>query len=653
MPVVAQNRRRRPWSAAASVLLASAGCTVPLSVVKDAGWQPEQQALAVRDPAALPPAPIPNVPPPVTVADEKPATVEQPLSLNEVVRISLENSKAIRVFTGLGATNSGRTIYDTAIANTAIDQQQARFDPAMTAGLTHNRTDDPLASAVFASPFGIGLFGGRGDDTRASVGLTKVNTLGGQVGLNFVGDRVSQSPSIVGLNPADTRAVELNLTQPLLRGGGFQFNTAPIVLARIDTERSYFQFKDATQELVRGTIEAYWNVVFARVDLWARENQLRLSKFTFDLAEASRVVGRGGLPEVAQAEVQLTQFQAAVVVARADLLTREAALRNVIGLPPSDGRQLVPMSALTDQHYVPDWDKLLRFASERRPDLIELKLVLEADGTRRVQAANAALPQLDANALYRWNGLSGRLPPTGTRFSSDPGQFADWSVGVTFSVPLGLRQGRAQVREQDLTILRDKANLEQGLHAAVHDLATTVRALESSYAQYQAYLKSRAAAERNLAAQLEIFRNGRTIFLNVLQAINDWGTAISSEARALADYNVLLATLERQTGTILETHGLVFLEERFQAVGPLCHVEHMREYSRDLKPSGEPTRYPATDRPGENLFDLKRPEDIRKGERPPSELPVPKFADDRAKDQVGPPAPAKLGQPERKPNGRD
>jgi hypothetical protein len=298
---------------------------------------------------------------------------------------------------------------------------------------------------------------------------------------------------------------------------------------------------------------------------------------------------------------------------------------------------------MTDQHFLPDWDKLLKFAGERRPDLIELKLILEADATRRIQAANAALPQLDATALYRWNGLTGHLPPTGTRFSSDPGQFADWSVGVTFSVPLGLRQGRALVRQQDLIILRDRANLEQGLHAAAHDLATTVRALESSYRQYQAFVESRAAAERNLVFQLQNWRNGRSIYLNVLQAINDWGTAISSEARAVTDYNVLLATLERQTGTILETHGLVFIEERFQAVGPLCHVEHMREYSRDLRPTGEPTQYPDSGRPGEDRFDLTRPEDLRKGEKPPAELPEPKFAEERPKDPVGPKA--KLGLP--------
>jgi outer membrane protein TolC len=617
-----------------------AGCTVPLSVVKDAGWQPEQQTIAVRDPAALPPAPIPNVPPPVTVADEKPDLEERPLSLNEAVRITLENAKAVRVFTGLGATNSGRTIYDAAITNTTIDQEQARFDPALASTLTQSRTDTPRLGPLAGGPFGLGVGGSRTDLTRATFGLSKVNPTGGTLGLNLVGNRTEQSPS-TGLNPLETSAAELSYTQPLLRGGGFLVNTAPIVLARLDTERSYFQFKDATQELVRGTIEAYWNVVFARVDLWARENQLRLSKFTYEQAEAERKVGRRNLSEVAQAEVQLTQFQAAVVAARADLLTREAALRNVLGLPPSDGRHLIPMSALADQHYRPDWERLLRFAGERRPDLIELKLVLEADATRRIQAANAALPQLDATALYRWNGLTGRLPPTGTRFSTDPWQFADWSVGVTFSVPLGLRQGRAQVREQDLIILRDGANLEQGLHAAAHDLATTVRGLESSYQQYQAFLKTRAAAERNLAYQLQSWREGRTLFLNVLQAITDWGTAITSEARALTDYNVLLASLERQTGTILETHGLVFVEERFQAVSPLCHTHELRDYPRDLKPTGEPTQYPDSGRPGENQFDLKRPEDLRKDEKPkePAELPEPKFAE----GQVVPPA--KLGKP--------
>ena len=62
-----------------------------------------------------------------------------------------------------------------------------------------------------------------------------------------------------------------------------------------------------------------------------------------------------------------------------------------------------------------------------------------------------------------------------------------------------------------------------------------------------------------------------------MQAMTDWGNAILSESQQLLNYNISLATLERQTGTILETHGLIFAEERFRAAGPLGLPSHDRE----------------------------------------------------------------------------
>jgi outer membrane protein TolC len=263
----------------------------------------------------------------------------------------------------------------------------------------------------------------------------------------------------------------------------------------------------------------------------------------------------------------------------------------------------------------------VRLAEQRRPDIVELKIITEADQVRLVQAENQALPRLDAVALYRWNGLSGTLP-NGEHLASSAGQFPDWSLGVNFSVPLGLRQGRAQVRQQALMIARDRANVEQGLHAAIYDLASTVRDLESAYEQYVIYKETRAAATENLKVQTEQFRAGRTIYLNVLQALNDWGNAVSSEAQQLLSYNVGLATLERRTGTILETHGLVFYEERFRAAGPLGILGHGRLYPSAEPPVGSPQRYPAMDEPAENFFDLRNP--APRDSKPPEELPKPR-----------------------------
>jgi hypothetical protein len=109
-----------------------------------------------------------------------------------------------------------------------------------------------------------------------------------------------------------------------------------------------------------------------------------------------------------------------------------------------------------------------------RPDRAEAG---PGSGRALLDQSATALPQLDAVGLYRWNGLDGELPG-GANLPGPPGPFNDWTLGVNFSVPLGLRQSRAGLRRTELVIARDRANLQQGLHAAVHTLATSVRAID-------------------------------------------------------------------------------------------------------------------------------------------------------------------------------
>ena len=279
---------------------------------------------------------------------------------------------------------------------------------------------------------------------------------------------------------------------------------APIVLARIDTERSYFQLKDSLQELVRGTIDAYWGIVFARTDLWAREQQLEQVQFAVDLNETRMRLGIADIGDVSLAKVALADFRSALIAARANLLQREAGFRNLLGFPPYDTNQLVPTSPPTRDRLEMDWESLLVMAEQNRPDLIELKLVLEADQQRLLQSRNLVRPNLDAVALYRWNGLEGEMPAV----SSRPGQFTDWTLAINFSVPLGLRRERALMRRQELLISRDRANLEQGLHAASHTIAANLRNLAQFHEQYRAFQETRAAATTNLEVQMARYRAG-------------------------------------------------------------------------------------------------------------------------------------------------
>lgn len=584
---------------------------------------PEERTIQIRDPSELRVAAIPNTPPPPTVSqhEELPA---RNISLDEAIRTALANSEVVRVLNGVSAASSGRTIYDVTIANTAIDDANAAFDPTLRANNTFNRIDRPSNSN------GTAIIGAQGDNYSLDFGVSKKTHSGGTLNLGVNSSQFMQAqdpfifPNPAFLNPRTTSSADFSFTQPLLRGLGRATNTAPIVLARIETERSYFQLKSSVQDLVRGVIEGYWGVVFARTDVWARRQQEKQSKGALDLAEARLRAGLVDLGDVAQARLAYHNFRGSLITAEASLLQREAALRNVLGFPPYDPEQLVPVTPPQLERIVPDWTELLTLAQERRPDLIELKLVLEADEQRLVQARNQALPQVDAVALYRWNGLEGEVP-AGVTLSSRPGQFTDWTLAVNFSVPLGLRQSRANLRRQELVISRDLANLDQGVHAASHTIAANLRNLSQFYEQYDAFRAAREASDTNLKRQYAEYRFGRTILLNLLQAITDWGNAVSAEAQALLQYNTELANLEQQTGTILETHGVRFYEERFAAISPLGRLFPDQCYPGTTTPELNDDRYPTGERPSEEVFNLQTPEfSRRRGDLPRLEpLPAP------------------------------
>ncbi|MGE0605800.1 MAG: TolC family protein [Pirellulales bacterium] len=597
-------------SIAATICLAMAARTATAQRLIPT-YFPEQRRISVRDPSQLPPSRLPMTPDPSTVSSPQPKLQKILIPLDRAIRMSIDNVNVVRVLAGTTAVNSGSTIYDPAITNTTIDEANAIFDPVFTATNNWNRLENPQSAFDPFAPGGTRLFGIRDDQFQSSLNLTKENAFGGIFGLGLNNSTSRLTPGRFPLNPEYRSSTEINYTQPLLQGGRVGANLAPIVLARIDTERSFFQLKDAMQDNVQGVIQAYWNLVAARTDVWARRTQVEQLTEILRRVEATIRQGTGSAADRAQAVLALANFRANLIASEANAIQSEAILRNIAGLPPVDGTLLVPNTPPETKRFMPDWNWIVQLAGERRPDIVELKLIIEADEQRWQIARNNALPRLDAVGQYRWNGLSGTTP-NGAPLSSEPGAFTDWTLGVNFSVPIGLRQSRANLRARELIVARDRVNLQQGLHAAVHQLAASIRNLSQSYEQYRAFREARQAALDNLIVQTAKLATGTVLFINVQQAVTDWGNLISAEAGALTQYNTLLATLERQTGTILETHAVVFYEERFGAIGPLGRFCDEVYYPRDMRPTPNADRYSAGEKPSEENFNLEQPSRLRK-----------------------------------------
>lgn len=583
---------------------------------------PEQRRMKIRQPSELPEARLPELPKPPTVSDPQRDSQLLKLSLDDAIRIALENSEVVRVLAGAGAASSGRTIYDPAITNAEIDRARGSFDPTIGVQNTFDRTETPQGLFDPLAPSGVRIDADGINRYDMGLDLSKTTVTGGTARLGVRTTPLRSSVTGLPLNPETRSSVDLSFTQPLLQGGGHRANLAPIELARIDTEQSFYQLKDSVQQLVRGVIEAYWALVFAEIDLWARELQVERGWEAYDFAEKRWRTGWQHKGFAAQAQSALENFEANRITSEGNLLRREAALRNILGLPPTDGKRIVPVTPLPTDWldsddparplYEIDWEEALETAQQYRPDLIERKLIIEADQQQLLLARNQALPRVDASALYRWDDLAGRAP-SGTVILSGPGQFTGWQFGVNVSMPLGLRESRATLRQRELALRRDRANLEQALHNVTHVLAETYRNLAEAEEQYQAFTRARAAAKFTVeqfdaAGDPEIGGGIQDIrILEVRVAIADWGNAVSSQAQALAQYHTRLATLHEQMGTILETHGIRFEEDPYSSIGPAGRLSSGRWYPRDRRPGPNERQYESGSEPAIRAFDLEEP----------------------------------------------
>ena len=176
---------------------------------------------------------------------------------------------------GTAAVSSGQTIYDPAISNTAIDEARSVFDPALSVNNTFNRTEKPEAfldpaeshrdehlrharRQLHARP---GRVEAQRHRRQHQAGIYR-QCFAAFIPVSFRSIRQDRDRPVLELYPAAARRARAS--PPTSHRSSLPASTpsAPISSSRT-----------ACKSLVRGVIEAYWNVVFARTDVWARRSR--------------------------------------------------------------------------------------------------------------------------------------------------------------------------------------------------------------------------------------------------------------------------------------------------------------------------------------------------------------------------------------------
>jgi outer membrane protein TolC len=227
-----------------------------------------------------------------------------------------------------------------------------------------------------------------------------------------------------------------------------------------------------------------------------------------------------------------------------------------------------------------DTEEALRQALANRPDYVNTNITLKSKNLELTYAKNQLLPALNLNFQYWSPGLSGTQiiyrdndPFTGDVIGLIPGAVADafknalefnyknWSLYLSLDVPLNSFFSRgaytaAKMERREAQLRR--LDLERQISLEV---STAARSASSSFQRIQATRSARELAEKKLAAEEKRQAAGLSTSYMVLQYQRDFTLAVSTELRALCDYSLALARMDKITGTSLQTKQIEFAEE--------------------------------------------------------------------------------------------
>jgi outer membrane protein TolC len=225
---------------------------------------------------------------------------------------------------------------------------------------------------------------------------------------------------------------------------------------------------------------------------------------------------------------------------------------------------------------LPDWRTSLLEALSRRPELRRQKWTTRSLELQLRAARQLTRPRLDFVSSYRVNGFGddllgdpravsngGAVTNLGNAYDSIAhNNETGWNLGLQFSVPVGLRNAHAQVRNYELRLRKARAALSAQEIEISHELAAAFRDIDRTWLAMQNNLSRQTAVEDQLRAIEVEYRTEptRVPIQQVLSARDLLAQAEINYATSITEYNAALAELQFRSGKLLEYNSVHLTE---------------------------------------------------------------------------------------------
>ncbi|MCW5957022.1 MAG: TolC family protein [Pyrinomonadaceae bacterium] len=521
------------------------------------------------------------------------------LSLDEAIRRALANNNDIDVSRD-----------DVRIQETQIRSLRGSYDPVFTINPNYSRNS--ITGSAATNDFSVNsdlrhaIQAGGGNYTIFFNNTRTENA--------FSQAQVSNGNISGGSSAIYSSSLGIRYTQPLVRNFSIDNTRRNLKIARRRLEQSDADFRRTTIETIARVQNAYWDLVFALRDQQNRVANLELSKENLRQVEAR--IAAGASAPLARAEVatELANRESDVLVATQQVSIAENTLKQLL-LRDSTSVEWSQSYMPTDKPAFSldaiSLDNAVKDAMDNRYELQRLKLAADINKIDVNFFRNQTRPQIDLNTTFSLDGLArggastdavtfpliatensatavsasgfllaelrrlfpgGITPVPNVTVPGTPSYLSgvfgrsmsnlfrsdapNYSVGVTFSFPIGNRTAKANLAGAEITKHQLETQTRIQEQVVMVEVRNAVQAVETARQRVLAARRARENAEIQLDGERKLFDAGKSTSFLLFQRENSLANARNAEIRAETDYNKAVANLQKATSTTFQMNNI-------------------------------------------------------------------------------------------------
>jgi outer membrane protein len=506
-------------------------------------------------PVTPPPAPPPSGAPAVQTAAQNPAVVNgTPLTMDEAVRLALENNLGIR-----------EERLNPEIQNYGVVRAKSAFTPALFSSVTRGNSTVPPTD--FLSTGGASVVSSGSLITVA--GMQQVLPFGGaNYQFSWDGSRATTDAPRTVFSPQLGSHLNMEYNQPLLRNFKIDTFRQQLFQSQNLQQVADIQLRQRVTQTSRNVRAAYYNLIGTIAGLDVAQQSLDLARQSLKDNRTRVEVGTMAPIDIVSAEAEVASNEENVIVAEANIQTAQDQLRALILNPSQPGfweSRFKPADQPMLAAQAINVDLAIKNALANRTDILQLKKNMESSDIDRRYFENQKLPAVDLQArygvtgvggtqfLYGSPGIDGEIPQvigSSVRSFGDAlrdvfaNDFRQWSFAVNVSYPIGTSIAEAAVAQNKLVQQQQRTTLTDLEMQVTTQVREAGRSVNTNLKRVEATRKARELAERRLEAEEKRFTVGLSSTFELVQAQRDLARARQNELNATIDYNRSLVDFE-------------------------------------------------------------------------------------------------------------